>query len=344
MSAADAQVAPGLDATVANSDRAYAIKLIHSVCCLAGYASLIDDIHDDLRQDGVLAAIEQHDTAPLFDWLVSALSFQGIANSVASAYMQRHGQATWRDIDRKLRRNPICPKLKSYWHFYGCRYQKNSGTCAESEHFSACCLPSHPLRNGHLNQMAYSLFLFIRDIADGDLVGWIDARLAEADGPPVAGRTERMRDALIEPLRHVYGVSDKVLSMALSSILIAAGPERPRWRKVGQSMIAVDTLVHNFLHRTGILHRLDHVHPYGPACYGSGGCAQILHWVAENIDAREFNVTYPKAFPRFVQNAVWRYCAQTVFDVCNGNRIDDRQHCHNVYCRIHGHCDRVMLG
>ena len=29
-------------------------------------------------------------------------------------------------------------------------------------------VPRHPLRNGHLNQMAYSLFLFMRDVADGD--------------------------------------------------------------------------------------------------------------------------------------------------------------------------------
>jgi hypothetical protein len=48
-------------------------------------------------------------------------------------------------------------------------------TCAEPEHIDCCPLPSHDLRNGHLNQAAYSLFLFIRDIADGDLIGWIDA-------------------------------------------------------------------------------------------------------------------------------------------------------------------------
>jgi hypothetical protein len=42
-------------------------------------------------------------------------------------------------------------------------------------------LPKHPLRNGRLNQTAYSLFLFIRDIADGDLVAWIDRQLAEPD-------------------------------------------------------------------------------------------------------------------------------------------------------------------
>ena len=44
-------------------------------------------------------------------------------------------------------------------------------------------LPTHQLRNGRLNQMAYSLFLFIRDIADGDLVGWIDQQFQDADDP-----------------------------------------------------------------------------------------------------------------------------------------------------------------
>ena len=58
---------------------------------------------------------------------------------------------------------------------------------------------------------------------------------------------------LIEPLRNVYGVSDKVLAMALSGILIGAADVRPRWLEVGVHLIAVDTLVHNFLHRTGIL-------------------------------------------------------------------------------------------
>jgi hypothetical protein len=39
------------------------------------------------------------------------------------------------------------------------------------------------LRNGRLNQTAYCLYLFIRDIADGDLIGWIDQRLQAANDP-----------------------------------------------------------------------------------------------------------------------------------------------------------------
>ena len=145
--------------------------MVHNVCCLAGTASLIDDNRADLRAEGIPSAIRRHDTATLFDWLVSALSYQGISDQVAYDYMERHGSATWADIDAKVAASPTCPKLQSYWHFHGCRYDKISRTCSEPDHIDGCPLPTHQLRNGRLNQMAYSLFLFVRDIADGDLVG-----------------------------------------------------------------------------------------------------------------------------------------------------------------------------
>jgi hypothetical protein len=108
-------------------------------------------------------------------------------------------------------------------------------------------------------------------------------------------------------------------------------------------MIAVDTLVHNFLVRTGILAWLAAYHPYGAACYGPAGCAEILGEVAQRIDARDFNPGFPRAFPRFVQHAIWQYCAQDGLDMCNGNRIDDRQRCDNVYCQLHSIRDRIEL-
>jgi hypothetical protein len=321
----------------------HAVRVVHSVCCLAGAASLIDDIRTELRAEGIATAIRRHDTATLFDWLISALSYQGISDQVAYDYMERHGRAKWHDIDVKIAACPTCPKLKTYWHFYDCRYDKISRTCSEPNHIDTCPLPSHPLRNGRLNQMAYSLFLFIRDIADGDLVGWIDRQFQNADDRASPSRLAQLREALIGPLREVYGVSDKVLTMTLSCILLAA-PKRLRlWREVGASMIAIDTLVHNFLVRTGILARFEADHSYGAACYQAGGCADIIEAVSQRIDARQFNPGFPQPFPRFVQHAVWRYCAQSGLDVCNGNRIDDRQSCANVYCQIHSNCDRIIL-
>ena len=244
-----------------NPDRAntsaidHAVRVVHNVCCLAGAAGLISDIRADLRAEGIPSAIRRHDTATLFDWLISALSYQGISDQVATDYMERHGRPRWADIDAKVAACPTCPKLKSYWHFHGCRYDKISRTCSEPDHIDACPLPTHQLRNGRLNQMAYSLFLFVRDVADGDLVGWIDRRFQAADDAASPNRLAELREDLIGPLRQVYGVSDKVLTMTLSCILLAAPKRLHLWHEVGASMIAIDTLVHNFLVRTGILAR-----------------------------------------------------------------------------------------
>src|SRR6266481_930339 len=296
--------------TVNQSALGHATRLIHRVCCLAGEPDLIDEIRTD--NGAIRSAIKRHDTVALFDWLMAMLSYQGVSDRVAHDYMEQHGRVKWHEIERDLADKPSCPKLQSYWQFHGCRYQKTSHTCAEPDHIAHCPLPTHPLRNGRLNQTAYSLYLFIRDIADNGLVGWIEAQLTSAAAPTDTNRLGRMRDALLEPLRHVYGVSDKVLSMALSVLLLSAPRQMRQWAEVGAGMVAIDTLVHNFLVRTGILRRFNADHLYGPACYRPDGCADIIEWVADQIDARQFNPRFPKTFPRFVQHAIWRYCAETL--------------------------------
>jgi hypothetical protein len=101
--------------------------------------------------------------------------------------------------------------------------------------------------------------------------------------------------------------------------------------------------VHNFLHRTGILHRFRADHAYGVTCYRPGGCAEIIETVAQQIDARRFNRRFPRTFPRFVQHAIWRYCSQQGLDICNGNQIDDGKRCGNKQCKLYSTCDRNAL-
>ena len=232
----------------------HARSIVRRVCDIAGQVTWIDDLRYDAIETGLVAAVEDHDTAAIFDWLMRMLSFQGISDAVAEGYMDRHGNVTWAEIEACLATNPGCDKLQGYWAFTDCRYHKGFQTCAEPDQFADCPLPRHPLRNGRLNQTAYSLFLFIRDIAGGDIVGWIDRQLADHAG---SGNLAAARAALVDPLRHVYGISDKVIAMALASLLMGAGAGRPGWFAVGASFIVVDTLVHNFLVRTGILDRLD---------------------------------------------------------------------------------------
>jgi hypothetical protein len=321
----------------------HARSLILRVCQLAGTAAFIDEAGLEPEGKDLRKAIRSQDTAALFDHLVAALSYQGISDEVAKSFMDRHGIASWHVIERALRARPSCPKLGSYWRFYDCRYNKSRFTCAELDHLADCPLPRSWLRNGRLNQTAYSLYLFVRDVADGDLVGWIDRRLQVAKESSGPNRLPRMRAALVDPLREVYGVSDKVLTMALSQLLLGAPRARWHWREVGGSMIAVDTLVHNFLHRTGILQRFDADHTYGPACYRPNGCAEIIETVAGEIDASQFDHRFPKTFPRFVQYAIWRYCSQQGLDICNGNQIDDRNPCENLECALYPTCDRITL-
>ena len=178
------------------------------VCCFAGSADLIEEIRNENGGAAIRSAIRRHDTAALYDWLMSALSYQGISDRVAYQYMERHGQATWSDLEFNLARPVSCPKLKSYWHFHDCRYDKTSRTCAEPDHIGRCPLPTHHLRNGRLNQTAYSLHLFIHEIADGDLVGWIDRQFQDADDPaspdrlgPTAGSSDRTAPGGLRRLR-----------------------------------------------------------------------------------------------------------------------------------------------
>src|SRR3954463_9421353 len=241
-----------------------AIRLLGSICQVAGAASLLDDARVGLARHGVIAAVQRHNTPAIFDWLIDALSFQGVSDSIAYSYMEEHGRVRWVDIADGLSTQPRCPKLKGYWVFADCCNRKTAASCANPKHRPECPLPRHDLRNGRLNQTAYSLFLFMRDLADGDFVGWIDQRLALVAAVSATDRPARLRQVLLEPLGNIYGVSNKVLAMALSELLLGGDAKRPTWIEAGTAMIAIDTLVHNFLHRTGILRGIGVEHPYGP--------------------------------------------------------------------------------
>lgn len=322
---------------------AHADALIRAVCTFAGSLSLLDEIDDEIRHAGLDQAVAAGDTRPIFDWLLTAFSFQGISDQVARSYMEKHGSASWSKMEASLRNSPACPKLRTFWDYGGCRYDKGSFTCAEPDHIDACPVPLPHLRNGRLNQTAFSFFLFVRDVARGDLIGWVDSQLEAATGASNADLERARQEAVIGPLRDVFGVADKVLTNALSWLMIGVRNQRPGWFETGKAMVVIDTLVHNFLHRTGIVEGCGLSHRYGPACYATGGCAEIIRDAAERIDVRSFNPNFPKIFPRFVQHAVWSLCAADRLDVCNANRIDDQKPCQLSYCQLFRICGRKPL-
>jgi hypothetical protein len=320
-------------------DFAYAVTVIETVTWLAGRPDYLDDLREIGDRLGLAARSGRGAAARLFEWLAAMASYQGISDAVAETYMAVHGRPRWAAIAHGVKTSS-CPLLGSYWDFHGCGYRKTRQTCNRPEHFGSCALPRHRFRNGNLNQLAYSLYLFIRDVAGGDLVAWIDAKLAEA---AEAGEGRPKGKAIIEAMSGIHGVSSKVLGMIFSDLLLVGGDVRERWAEAGTGLIAIDTLVHNFLARTGILRRAGAGHVYGPQCYRPGGCADILTMLSGAIDARQFNPAFPAFFPRYVQRAIWAYCAADKLAVCNGRTIRDDGRCANRDCRLFSWCDRVSL-
>ena len=86
----------------------------------------------------MIAAVRRHDTPVIFDWLVNGVSYQGVSDSIAEGYMERHGRVRWHDIANALADQPSCPKLTCYWAFEGCGYRKGSGLCANPEDQLGC--------------------------------------------------------------------------------------------------------------------------------------------------------------------------------------------------------------
>jgi hypothetical protein len=324
-------------------DLAYAVSMVETVTWLAGRTDYLDELDETATEIDLSGTTGSARSAKVFQWLATALSYQGISDAVARTYMAEHEAPAWWTVAAGVK-NASCPLLRSYWHFHGCGYRKGEGTCAKPHLMRTCSLPRHEFRNGNLNQLAYSLFLSIRDVAGGDIVTWIDNRLAEAGAGPREGRLSRIGQALITPLLGVHGASHKVLNMALADLLMFGRGRNPLWGEVGASLIAIDTLVHNFLARTGILKRAQADHPYGPQCYGPKGCAAILAALSADIDARQFNSQFPRYFPRYIQHAIWAYCSGEGLNVCNGNKLDDDIRCQNRECRLFGACDRIRLG
>jgi hypothetical protein len=321
-----------------------AVALVRRVCHLPDNRSLIAETLANAAADGLIESVRSRDTGSLYGWLMDSFSFQGISDRIAADYIERNGNARWEQVQRAVDNHRCsCPKLAGFETYIGCGYRKAAVTCRNPTDLFDCPVPTLTLRKGDLNQLAFSLFFFLRDQCQGDLVGFIDATFAEIDARNPPDPIRAKREALINAFGQVHAISTKLIAMTFATLLMAGDPGRPDWIAVGQSMIAIDSLVHNFLHRTGILAVFGCDHAYGPACYGKRGCARVIYEIADRIDASKIDRDYPRVFPRLVQSAIWSFCAELHYDICNGRQIDDRLPCPQVDCPVGRLCSRVPL-
>ena len=296
-------------------------------------------ISDDLKKSGIKEAVRNGSSKKIFNWLMGGLSYQGTSDKIVEKYIEEHGNITYRQITTSLNKTKKkCHKLNDFDSFKSCGFKKNKKSCKNQRMYNSCPLPKHDLRKGQLNQMAYSLYFFIRDVCNGDLVGFINESLARHED------IFEMRDELISELIKIYGVSYKILNMMISGLLMGADRRKSKWIAVGQSMIVIDTLVHNILHRTGILKYYDVSHKYnGAKCYRNDGCIKVIDNISKLIDCRKFNSDYPRYFPRFIQHSLWHYCCESGDNICNGNAIDDDYPCENESCFFYSKCEKISL-
>ena len=282
----------------------------------------------------------------LFSPLMEVLTFQGISDAVAISYMEAHGKVSYFKIQKEIRqakrRNSICDKLQSFDSFKGCGYKKTGPSCNNQKMVDTCPLGKIDMLKGTLNIKAYSFYFYINDHCRGDLIGHWDDIINKHFNPVDGSGLKEAKNALVSDFTKVFGIGDKLANMTLSYFLMS-DLENPSRLRLGQAMVAVDSLVHNFLHRTGILKFYKAEHNYGPLC--SKHCLSVLDDITGKIDARDFNPDFPAYFPRFIQFSIWRFSSVTQgLSICNGVKINDTKPCNrDDICPVFSLCAHIPL-
>src|ERR1700733_9517971 len=74
---------------------AHATRLVLQICRIAGTAAFIGEAGLGPDGKGLRKAICNRNTAALFDYLVAALSYQGISDEGAKNFMDNHCLPSW---------------------------------------------------------------------------------------------------------------------------------------------------------------------------------------------------------------------------------------------------------
>jgi hypothetical protein len=126
------------------------ISLIQHVCDIAAPRNYLAETREYLLNAGIVAAVATHDTPALYRWLMEAISYQGIADRIASDYLDRYRRVEWADVENGLKRPDPCRKLAAYWTFHGCGYRKSACSCAVPTRLPQRFLLRHdPIANLH---------------------------------------------------------------------------------------------------------------------------------------------------------------------------------------------------
>ena len=322
------------------------LNFIKHICKLnSSFQNNISSGTSELRKELWKTSNNNQKSRYIYKFLMQCFSFQGISDRAAITYREEHGDISFFQINNKIlkyyEQPRKCSKLKDFSSYTGCGYEKSKGTCNNPRFFKNCPVPTHDLRNGKLNQMAYSLYFFIRDTCEGNLIEFINSIIHRNLTKNYTYREiVTARNELLGEFTKIFNIGNKVASMALSDLLLS-DLRKPRWNKVGRSMVAVDRLVHKFLYRTGILKQNNAIHDYGKKC--DIICTEIVIKIAEKINATKINKNYPSFYPRFIQHSIFHFCATDGLNFCNEKSVGNLKECAQTNCFYYKKCDRNKL-
>ena len=92
------------------NDRAYAINIVETVTWLAGRPDYFDELGEAGKELDLFGSTGRARSSKVFEWLMRALSYQGISDAVARSYMAAHEQPAWINIARGVK-SGACPLL-----------------------------------------------------------------------------------------------------------------------------------------------------------------------------------------------------------------------------------------
>jgi hypothetical protein len=195
----------------------------------------------------------QHKSIKLYQYLLEAFLLSGGGDqSNYSYYAKQRVKPTFNRVKHAVKAAQ-CPRLVTFETFKGCRYRKTTNKCNEPAFLGACPLPAFDMKRGSLNHMAFSLYLFLRDICRRDFYAHVTEHFGQ--GHLADGSINELLQGFIEKVTSIANVGPKLAHMALSGLFLTRYPSWD-YHRVGLHMIAVDSLVHNFLHRTGMARRI----------------------------------------------------------------------------------------
>jgi len=85
--------APAQFSSRAQSDSAThtAMHVLRAIVAASSSFLAEPNLHLSFEREGLVRAVETHDTARLYEWLLGVLSFQGISDTAALSFMSEHG-------------------------------------------------------------------------------------------------------------------------------------------------------------------------------------------------------------------------------------------------------------